>query len=111
MSFFNAGQDPATDALKDYYANPGANAWTDVSQDGGTTDLTCSFVPNKTLVDQGRSTKVPSEANPFVLNELQRWATTTGFFTFTEVTDAGGQFNDVGAPQADPDAGDIRATL
>ncbi|MGE5611602.1 MAG: matrixin family metalloprotease [Bacillota bacterium] len=121
INYFLSGRDPAVAKLRQLYADVEASGWKD-SLDGtpgdGCIELTYSFVPDGTRMDQGISSAFKSfdalygsaaAWKKVIVKQLERWAAVSdGNLAFSPMSDSGAAFGTRGNGQNDPRFGDIR---
>jgi hypothetical protein len=120
----NFHNDAAIGELQARYANGVGNRWSDANDatpGNGKIDLTYSFMPDRTRMDQGRNNLFATFNRIFgagnwqsiFIGELARWQSATSTltdasFTFSATSDDGRAFGASGAGQNQAGVGDIR---
>lgn len=116
----NFANDSSVAAFQTLYANVESSPWKDSldpEPNDGNVDITYSFVPDGTRMDQGRSDLFAKMSQLFpnadwegaFTDELDRWAEhSQGKVEFLAHSDAGLAFNYAGSAQNDAASGDIR---
>jgi hypothetical protein len=127
-SYYNANynksafsSDPAVATFRSLYSSANSGPWKDsldATPGNGRVDITYSYVPDGTGMDQGRTSTLfrtldaifsRSTWQSIITGELSRWAgVSNGKVSFVSHSDSGKTFNYIGDTQDDVFSGDIR---